>query len=211
MGHRPQSPSEIENFAGKIGAETEVQAKDYDCYIALDFVQATIKPDGTTVIDIDYKLTLKSLDVDGFHYFPVVTKFTSVKFYKDIGVEIKPAKSTGYEVTDLKDAHYYLGDASFKAVRSVRTSFNSVYGTEVTPGPKSVLPSWASANLKIDESVEKLSEQSEPSGEPKINEVGLSSIFRAYNPDGSISGFGGGIGYFWSCVVEDIDTNLAYI
>ena len=201
---RPETPSETETLVGQIGTLTNVLPMDYDSYTAQVFSQDTIKADGTTVIDIDYKLNLKSLDIDGFHYFPVVTKFTGAKFYKDVGVEIKPEKDTGYEMSDLKDAHYYLGDAPFKAVRSFVTTYISIYGANKPVGANPVLPSFISAYLKQGESVEKLQENFpiDKYANPKINNVELKTIWRTYNPMREESGFGGS-GSFWSCVASE--------
>lgn len=156
------------------------------------------------------KATIKSLDIDGVHYYPVVTKFTGVKFYDSDGIEIPPASSTGYEMSDLVEAHYYSGNTSFKGVRSINgVAYDTVYGTGGT-GPKEVDEDWAAANLKTNETVEKLTQESSPSGMPKINTIGLTTIWKALNSEKSGDGFGGSSGLFGSCVAHTTNPDTAW-
>ena len=166
----------------------------YDGYSLKAFDQETINGDGTTVVDIEYRqLVRKALDVNGLHYFPVVTEFKGVKFYDADGNEI-PAPASGYEMRDLVNAHYYLGDVSFTAVRSLAVSYNSVYGSDSDAGAKNVLPAWSDANLQTDEKVEKLLD-SPPTSQllpvPTINNIELTNIWNAYG-----TSFGGLRGSF---------------
>ncbi len=85
-------------------------------------------------------------------------------------------------------------------MRSINSvTYNTVYGTDFAAGAKEVDVEWAAANLKTDESVEKLTQEGIPSGEPKINGIGLTTIWKTYNS----TGFGGSSGHFWSCVAKD--------
>lgn len=120
-----------------------------------------------------------------------MTQFTGAKFYDKSQQEITPVSTTGYEMSDLTNAHFYSGDTSFKAVRSINgVSYKAVYGNDSAAGPKNVDLSWAKANLKPYESVEKLSQQRPPLGEPKIENIGLRTIWKAFNLMESSDGFG---------------------
>ncbi|MDO5328534.1 MAG: BspA family leucine-rich repeat surface protein [Coriobacteriia bacterium] len=181
---------------------------------------------GTVTGDITFKAqtkekpVLKSLDIDGVHYFPVVTKFKGVTFYDESQQEIKPAESTGYEVSDLKNAHYYSGDAPFKAVRSINTiDFDTLYPEQAKSGGVKKFnynSNWAKSNLKYDndnplETVEGLvNDREERDIPPKIDGVSLTDIWKSYNPSASTNGFGGNSGSFWSCEAYNVDYDYAW-